>query len=104
MSTRPYQYPDDYTGFRYDDPYAPLPPITRESILRALEEGRTARADLSPADRLAGGNPNPYAGKSRTLAEMWSDGYRGIETPEDRERFDEAMRLLAENYPDEEPI
>jgi hypothetical protein len=82
MTSNRGRYPADYTGYRYDDPAAPLPPITGETCLRAYNEGRAASQN-----RLTnhieypfeypdyGRAPNPYRGKSKTLDYLWRAGW-----------------------------
>lgn len=94
----PVRYPDDYTGFRYDDPEAPLPPITAETMIAALEAGKAARKNPTPVPEPDDQGVrtfivrNPYAGKSRTLCELWSMGYQGRDTAEGQARWDRMMK------------
>ncbi len=102
MSGHAVRYPDDYTGFRYDDPDAPLPPITKETVIEALDAGRAARKNpaqpaIDDQGRMHITILNPYAGKSHVLSEMWLMGYRGCDTAEGRARWEKAMRLLEAN-------
>lgn len=84
-------YPDDYVGFRYDDPGAQRVLITRESATRALEDGRAARKNpTTPTVDDAGqrliADRNPYRGKSMVLAGLWDMAYEGRENPEGQAR------------------
>lgn len=99
MSNRPsVRYPDNYTGYRYDDPAAPLPPITKQTMLAALEAGREARRNptqpvFDDEGRLQVTVLNPYAGKSSVLHELWSMGYQGRHTAAGQARWDRMMKL-----------
>lgn len=82
MTEKRVRYPRDYDGYRYDDPSAPLPPITGETCRRAYEEGRAASQDhlnnhtefpLTSPDW--GRAPNPYRGRSMTLHYLWRAGW-----------------------------
>ncbi len=78
MSWKPPQYPDDYTGYRYTNPGSTPLPITKETMIAALEEGRAARAAVPPGGYRP---PNPYAGRSMTLDWLWRSGYDEQDAP-----------------------
>lgn len=74
----PPQYPADYDGYRYTDPTVAGPLITAEAMKQAWQEGFDACATRPPG----GPRPdNPYAGRSRTLDEMWQAGYTVADEP-----------------------
>lgn len=82
MTSNQVRYPADYTGYRYDDPAATLPPITGETCRRAYEEGRAAsqhhienHTEYPFEAPDYGRAPNPYRGKSMTLHHLWQAGW-----------------------------